>query len=237
MPLLETLATAATAAAPLVKIGSDLVTSAFNVHESRQNRRFQRDMSNTAHQREVQDLRAAGLNPILSARLGGSSTPGGSAVHLQNSDVGSQLQNSAMAASQMQLMKTQSDLQTAQAEQIRAMTPGAPIKQEAETNQIVAQTALTGAQKNEVTKRLDLIDAQISNLKAQTGTENVKIWKEKEIKKLYDWAKDFVLKLDLPQKQDFNKILESAKRKIMGAGKKVPANYENYKPNYMNLRR
>jgi len=38
---------------------------------------FQREMSNTAFQRQVEDLKAAGINPMMATHLGGSSTPQG----------------------------------------------------------------------------------------------------------------------------------------------------------------
>lgn len=103
---------------------------------AREQMAFQERMSSTAHQREVTDLRAAGLNPILSAKLGGSSSPAGAQPNIVDS-IGEGARSGASTFTANRLM-------AAQEEQIRAGTE--KLMQDTRTSS--AQAALLDEQRN-----------------------------------------------------------------------------------------
>lgn len=97
-------------------IGGERANSA-SLGSTREQMSFQERMSSTAYQRAMDDMKKAGLNPILAYKQGGASSPTGSSMTFQNTAAGlgqaiDQFQNSALSRKSAQ----------ASIDQVRAQT-------------------------------------------------------------------------------------------------------------------
>lgn len=144
-------------AAPVLDLAGVEYQQDFQSDEAHKQRAWQERMSNTAHQREVSDLRAAGLNPILSAKLGGASTPSGATA---STNVGSakglisSWQERELIAEQIDNIKSDTDVKKSNADYI-----------DAQRDLVEAQRVKTlGSEIPNIKTQTDLSEAQISQL-------------------------------------------------------------------------
>lgn len=134
-------------------------TNKANVNLAREQMDFQERMSNSAYQRATDDMREAGINPILAYSQGGASTPIGATAQMQNPMASATTAMGQMADAGSQIASTASNIETQDSQRKKMF---------AEIKVLGEQANLTNTQIHKTQTELDKIRKEIAQIQANT---------------------------------------------------------------------
>lgn len=152
----------------LMSAGASAKANRMSMELAREQMAFQERMSSTAYQRGVEDLKKAGLNPILAAKFGGASSPAGAMPNIVPEDYGKAIRDIPTSAFAVRNMEVELAAKEQSVEKMRADTSVAKeqarlidsTRHKVETEGLLAEGVL-----NQQTKRLD---AELQKIFADT---------------------------------------------------------------------
>lgn len=149
--------------------GSNLLGTYYQNEQNKEmgaeTRAWQQHMASTAHQREVNDLRAAGLNPILSAAGGGAPVPQGATPTMEN--MGDSVSKGLETALAIRMQNKELEGKDAQIANLNAETSN----KEKTSKLLLAQTAATARDVEQKTLQNDLLSKTLPAMIKKANAE------------------------------------------------------------------
>ena len=184
-------------------VGGDLLTGMFNKRQSDKQMRFQDVSSRTQYQRAVADMKKAGINPMLAAKLGGNAAMQGSSSTMP--DLGKTINTSRQVSNQkklieaqIKLMQNQADEASAKAAYARSQSSEVVSKQQSSYWDAMSQNLFSGGEKNisqaqqaqaeinRINETARKIAAEIKGIEADTFIKELSFAEKKAMQNVYE---------------------------------------------------
>lgn len=197
-------------------IAGSVISGAFGNAQAKRQMDFQERMSNTAHQREMEDMRRAGINPLLSAKHGGAVSPSGASAPSPDfagsiNSASRLLMDKQMQAAQIRDINSAATLKDAQTNDVFATQADRIDLMIAQREKTLQDSKVGFQQEKNLRAELEVLRAQRDNIRAQTASTLADSEKKKLIgtgfgigNKIVDWFKKKDARNDTP-KQELDK--------------------------------